>query len=401
MDFIALIIAGIAIGIALKARSRIALLEHNLGLVAKRLEAAPRRQPRRSPKGKARLPARCMGVARAAARDARAAAGGADGQIRHREDHRGSLTSRPPRPQPAKSFEERFGASWVVWIGGLALALGGIFLVQYSIEAGLIGPGVRVFLGGLLAAALVAAGEWTRRARDRRSARRRADTRTSRASSPPPAPPSPTRRSTRPTRSTTSSCPAPPSCCSASWRSRRSPPRCCTARRSPRSAWSARSSRRCSSPRHAELLGALHLSRGRHRRLVRARARAAVALARDHGGRVRRAVDVPRPRTTRSRRNRSERMRSTLVAGFVLVAALLVSGLFYGPDAEPGEIDPVSSVALGAYLFAATLLVLASRHDGVALAAFTLLVGRHRRDRVAHRSRDRRACPSLPRSRSS
>ena len=62
------------------------------------------------------------------------------------------------------------------------------------------------------------------------------------------------------------------------------------------------------------------------------------------------------------------------VAGFVLVAALLVSGLFYGPDAEPGEIDPVSSGALAAYLFAAAVLVLARQHDGVALAAFTLLV---------------------------
>ena len=51
----------------------------------------------------------------------------------------------------------------MVWIGGLALALGGIFLVQYSIEAGLIGPKVRIFLGGLFAAGLVAAGEWTRR----------------------------------------------------------------------------------------------------------------------------------------------------------------------------------------------------------------------------------------------
>jgi uncharacterized membrane protein len=72
----------------------------------------------------------------------------------------------PPPEEPgelSKSFEERFGASWVVWIGGLALALGGIFLVQFSIEAGLIGPGVRIFLGGLFAAALVAAGEWMRR----------------------------------------------------------------------------------------------------------------------------------------------------------------------------------------------------------------------------------------------
>ena len=51
----------------------------------------------------------------------------------------------------------------MVWIGGLALALGGIFLVNYSIEAGLIGRGLRLFFGALLAAALVAAGEWTRR----------------------------------------------------------------------------------------------------------------------------------------------------------------------------------------------------------------------------------------------
>jgi uncharacterized membrane protein len=28
----------------------------------------------------------------------------------------------------------------VVWIGGLALALGGIFLVRYTIEQGLLGP---------------------------------------------------------------------------------------------------------------------------------------------------------------------------------------------------------------------------------------------------------------------
>jgi uncharacterized membrane protein len=60
-------------------------------------------------------------------------------------------------------LEQRFGGTWAVWIGGLALALGGIFLVRYSIEHGLLGPGVRVALGALLATALVVAGEWTRR----------------------------------------------------------------------------------------------------------------------------------------------------------------------------------------------------------------------------------------------
>jgi uncharacterized membrane protein len=60
-------------------------------------------------------------------------------------------------------FEERFGTRWVIWVGGVALALGGIFLVRYTFEQGLIGPGVRIALGALLAAALVIAGEWQRR----------------------------------------------------------------------------------------------------------------------------------------------------------------------------------------------------------------------------------------------
>lgn len=73
-----------------------------------------------------------------------------------------------PEPEPAgpgrlAGFEERFGALWTVWLGGIALALGGIFLVRYAIEADLIGPGTRISLGALLALGLLAAGEWLRR----------------------------------------------------------------------------------------------------------------------------------------------------------------------------------------------------------------------------------------------
>jgi uncharacterized membrane protein len=77
-----------------------------------------------------------------------------------------TATTPPPLPPPPPAdpgFEERLGTRWVVWIGGLTLALGGFFLVRYSIEAGLIGPHVRIMLGGLFALALLAAGEWTRR----------------------------------------------------------------------------------------------------------------------------------------------------------------------------------------------------------------------------------------------
>jgi uncharacterized membrane protein len=78
----------------------------------------------------------------------------------------------PATPTPAASpasearagLEERLGTRWVVWVGGLTLALGGLFLVRYSIEQGLLGPGVRVLLGAAFALALLAAGEWTRRA---------------------------------------------------------------------------------------------------------------------------------------------------------------------------------------------------------------------------------------------
>jgi uncharacterized membrane protein len=70
----------------------------------------------------------------------------------------------PPAPaKPVISLEERFGTQWVVWAGGIALALGGFFLVRYSIEQGWFGPGMRVVLGGIVALALIAAGEWTRR----------------------------------------------------------------------------------------------------------------------------------------------------------------------------------------------------------------------------------------------
>ena len=76
----------------------------------------------------------------------------------------------PPMPdipaaasQPGPGFEERIGTRWVVWVGGLTLALGGFFMVRYSIDAGLLGPGVRTLLGGAFALALLASGEWTRR----------------------------------------------------------------------------------------------------------------------------------------------------------------------------------------------------------------------------------------------
>lgn len=60
------------------------------------------------------------------------------------------------------NFEQQFGARLPVWIGGIALALGGFFLVKYSIDNNLLSPGIRVSLGGLLGTVLLIAARWIR-----------------------------------------------------------------------------------------------------------------------------------------------------------------------------------------------------------------------------------------------
>ena len=60
-------------------------------------------------------------------------------------------------------LETTLGTRWAVWVGGLALALGGIFLVRYSIEAGIFGPGVRLTFAAAFGILLVGAGEFSRR----------------------------------------------------------------------------------------------------------------------------------------------------------------------------------------------------------------------------------------------
>ncbi|PWJ92904.1 putative membrane protein [Mesorhizobium loti] len=59
--------------------------------------------------------------------------------------------------------ETALGTRWAVWVGGIALALGGLFLIRYTIEAGIFGPGVRLTMAGVLGLVLVAGGEFIRR----------------------------------------------------------------------------------------------------------------------------------------------------------------------------------------------------------------------------------------------
>ena len=62
-----------------------------------------------------------------------------------------------------RDIETALGTRWAVWVGGVALALGGIFLVRYTIEAGFFGPMMRLTLAGAFGLLLVAAGEFIRR----------------------------------------------------------------------------------------------------------------------------------------------------------------------------------------------------------------------------------------------
>lgn len=65
----------------------------------------------------------------------------------------------PAPPKPKIAWEQQIGARLPVWVGGIALALSGIFLVKYSIDTGLLNPLVRCILAGILGVALLIAAQ--------------------------------------------------------------------------------------------------------------------------------------------------------------------------------------------------------------------------------------------------
>ncbi|WP_316190066.1 DUF2339 domain-containing protein [Bradyrhizobium sp. SZCCHNS2096] len=159
----ALVFARKAAGEAARLRARLDRLEAGAGAEATTLVAVPppltpAQEPEASLEAEesAALPPDQPEIA---STSAAAGPGETSDEARHLPP---PLPSAAPQPA-AQGFEERIGTRWVVWIGGLALALGGFFLVRYSIEAGLVGPAVRVTLGGLFALALLGSGEWARR----------------------------------------------------------------------------------------------------------------------------------------------------------------------------------------------------------------------------------------------
>ncbi len=270
------------------------------------------------------------------------------------------------------SLEERLGAQWSVWVGGLALALGGIFLVRYSIEQGLLGPRVRVALAALLATALIIAGEWARRTEQLAGI----------AGLPSAHIPSIL------TAAGTTVAYADIYAAHALY-----------GFLVPGMAFTLLGvvalATLAAALLHGPALAGLGLVGAYATPLLVVSDRpdywslytylavvtaAAFALARLRMWRwlaiaaVAMSVAWTFPGVGVVRVEALGAHIFHVVIGFALAAALLVAGLLWGPDARPGRVDRISSAALSAYLLAAACLVLASRHDPVALGAFVALV---------------------------
>jgi uncharacterized membrane protein len=165
-EFFALAVAVIALIVARKAFDQAATLRARLDAIeAAGLQARPGPPPL-TPQQPLERPLETSAPGIAAEQPAPAPETGPTAPAREAEPlapNGATAAMPPPLPPAAPGFEERIGTRWVVWLGGLTLALGGFFMVRYSIDAGLLGPGVRTMLGGAFAAALLGAGEWTRR----------------------------------------------------------------------------------------------------------------------------------------------------------------------------------------------------------------------------------------------
>lgn len=76
-----------------------------------------------------------------------------------------ATTSRRDSDEPSRSavIAASFRGNWMIWLGGSCLCLGGVYLVRYSVDAGLLGPFARVVLAILGGIGCHFAAEYLRR----------------------------------------------------------------------------------------------------------------------------------------------------------------------------------------------------------------------------------------------
>ena len=77
----------------------------------------------------------------------------------------------PGQRGPSINFEELFGRRLPIWAGGITLAIAGVLIVKYAIDAGLFGrvftPGMQAICGMLFGFGLIGGAEWAHRHRAR------------------------------------------------------------------------------------------------------------------------------------------------------------------------------------------------------------------------------------------
>jgi uncharacterized membrane protein len=76
------------------------------------------------------------------------------------------VISKPKMPSAPTFFDrmiENVKNNWIVWLAGVSLAFGGIFIVQFGIERGLLGPKARVALAIVFGVALICVAEFLRK----------------------------------------------------------------------------------------------------------------------------------------------------------------------------------------------------------------------------------------------
>lgn len=72
-----------------------------------------------------------------------------------------SETIRTPNTQEQAEIRNfGFAQNWLIWAGGVTVAIAGVFLVKYGIEYGLLGPTQRIVAGLLFGLGLIASAEW-------------------------------------------------------------------------------------------------------------------------------------------------------------------------------------------------------------------------------------------------
>lgn len=69
----------------------------------------------------------------------------------------------PARPREKSPVYTWLAENGLAWLGGGALALGGLFLVVYAAQRGLFTPAMRLGAAAVLGAGMIGAGEWVRR----------------------------------------------------------------------------------------------------------------------------------------------------------------------------------------------------------------------------------------------